>query len=461
MTIDPEPLRPDPERLLVTERGLLTDLYQLTMGASYLAEGATDQATFSLIVRKLPDDRGYLVMAGLEDALRYLEELRFPPEAIEYLDSLQLFPRQFLDYLASFRFEGEVRAVPEGRVCFAGEPLVEVTAPIIHAQLAETAVLNQVHYQTVLATKAARCVDAARGRVVVDFALRRTPGFEAGLKLARACYLVGFASTSNVLAGRAYGMPVAGTMAHSYITALPSEIEAFRAFARLFPRNTVLLIDTYDTVAGARKAATVGQELAAAGYRLRGVRLDSGDMIALSREVRAILDAAGLQDAMIFASGGFDEYEIARAVEAGAPIDAFGVGTRLGVSADAPYLDVAYKLAVYAGRPVRKLSLGKATLAGEKQVWRRRDRAGRFVGDVVGLRGEPAPAGDAEPLLETVMVGGRAVQPRPTLDELRARFQADFAALDPRYRRIRGPERYPVEYTSALTDIQQRAGEPR
>jgi nicotinate phosphoribosyltransferase len=436
---------------------LLTDLYELTMADSYLREGMFGRATFTLYVRSLPEHRGYLVFAGLEDALRHLEAMRFTAEDLAYLESLRLFSPQLLEYLQRFRFQGEVRAIPEGRLCFAGEPLVEITAPVIEAQLVESAVMNAIHYQTVLATKAARCVYAAQGRPVIDFALRRTPGVEASLRLARACAMVGFMATSNVLAGKRYGFAVAGTMAHSYILTFPSEIEAFRAFVRAFPEQAVLLIDTYDTLAGAEHAIQVGRELAEAGRQLRAVRLDSGDMVELSKRVRAMLDAAGLRQTRILASGGFDEFEIARVLEAGAPIDSFGVGTRLGVSADAPYLDMAYKLSAYEGRPVRKLSTGKATLAGEKQVWRCLDERGQFAGDIITRRDEPPPEPGAEPLLVCVMRDGRAVEPYPSLETLRSRFQADFARLDSRYKRILDPEHYPVSLSRALEELQAAA----
>jgi nicotinate phosphoribosyltransferase len=436
---------------------LLTDLYELTMAESYLREGMVGRATFTLYVRSLPEHRGYLVFAGLEDVLRHLEAMRFTAEDLAYLESLRLFSPQLLEYLRQFRFRGDVWAIPEGRLCFAGEPLLEITAPVLEAQLVESAVMNAIHYQTVLATKAARCIYAAQGRPVIDFALRRTPGVEASLRLARACAMVGFTATSNVLAGKRYGFAVAGTMAHSYILTFPSELEAFRAFVRAFPEQAVLLIDTYDTLAGARHAVEVGRELAEAGRQLRAVRLDSGDMVELSKQVRAILDAAGLRQTRILASGGFDEFEIARVLEAGAPIDSFGVGTRLGVSADAPYLDMAYKLSAYEGRPVRKLSTGKVTLAGAKQVWRRLDGQGRFAADTVTLREEPPPEPEAEPLLTCMMRDGRPVEPSPSLETLRSRFQADFARLDERYKRIVAPERYPVWLSPALAALQEAA----
>ena len=405
--------------------GLFVDLYQLTMGESYLAQGLSErEATFSVFFRSLPAGRGYLLAAGLEDALRYLEELRFSDDDLAYLEGAGLFSAAFLERLRSLRFSGSVRAVPEGTAVFPGEPLLEVTAPILEAQIAETMVLNALHLQTLVASKAARSVEAAGGRTLVDFSLRRTHGGEAGLKVARASYLAGFDATSNVLAGRRYGIPLAGTMAHSYVQSFGDELAAFRAFARAYPDDAILLVDTYDTLEGARLAVAVAHELEEDGHRLRGVRLDSGDLVELSRRVRDLLDRAGFADATIFASGGLDEAEIARLVEAGAAIDGFGVGTKMGVSADAPFLDLVYKLVEVDGRPVLKLSPGKATLPGRKQVWRIR-RDGLAVHDVLGLADS---GGDGEPLLHEVMRDGRATWSEP-LVESRERVRRERESL--------------------------------
>ena len=402
--------------------GLLVDLYQLTMGESYVAEGYSErEATFSLFFRTLPGGWGYALCAGLDSALDYLERLRVDEDDLAYQAETGLFRSPFLERLRGFRFSGLVRALPEGTAVFPQEPLLEVTAPLVEAQIAETMVLNVVHLRTLVASKAARSVEAARGRVLVDFSLRRTHGGEAGLAVARASYLAGFDSTSNVLAGRLYDIPVAGTMAHSYIQAFPDELEAFRAFARAFPDDCTLLVDTYDTVAGTRKAVVVAQELAARGHRLRGVRLDSGDVLELSRAARTILDEAGHEDAIVFVSGGLDEYEIARLLDAGAPIGGFGVGTKMGVSADAPFLDLVYKLVVLDGRPVLKLSEGKATLPGPKQV-RRVLEQGRAAHDVVGL--DDGGAG----LLREVMTGGRRTFTEP-LTAARERARAERESL--------------------------------
>jgi nicotinate phosphoribosyltransferase len=436
------------------DAALFTDLYELTMAASYLREGMTGQATFSLFVRKLPRGRAFLVAAGLEDALAYLAGFRFSEEAVAYVGRLGGFDASVLRALRELRFTGTVRAVPEGTVVFPDEPLLEVSAPIVEAQLVETAVMNACHLQTVLATKAARCVLAARGRPVVEFGLRRTSGIDGGMKAARCAYLAGATHSSNVLAGLYYGIPPTGTMAHSYVEAFPTELDAFRAFARAFPATTTLLIDTYDTIVAARKAVRVARELATRGERLAGVRLDSGDLLALSRAVREVLDAAGLHDVRIFASGGLDDEEIARLLDAGAPIDAFGVGTRMSVAADAPYLDMAYKLVRYAGRNVTKLSAGKETWTGPKQVYRWRDAAGRLAGDLIALADEPAPEG-AEPLLATVMAGGVPVAPPPSLEEIRARCAREVAALPPELRRLRDPGTYAPRYSDALVAAQR------
>jgi nicotinate phosphoribosyltransferase len=414
-------------------RGLLVDLYQLTMGESYVAEGVSERAaTFSLFFRTLPDGWGYALAAGLADALRYLEELRFSEDDLGYLEQTGLFGARFLERLRAFRFSGSVRALPEGTAVFPAEPLLELTAPLVEAQLAETMVLNEVHLQTLIASKAARSVGAAAGRTLVDFALRRTHGGEAGLKVARASYLAGFDSTSNVLAGKRFGIPIAGTMAHSYVESFESELDAFRAYARAYPDSAILLVDTYDTLEGARRAVTVARELAAEGHRLHGVRLDSGDLVALSHEAREVLDEAGFDDAMVFASGGLDEHSIAELLAAGAPIGGFGVGSKMGVSADAPFLDMAYKLVELEGRPVLKLSTGKATLPGRKQVWRVRD--GGAAHDVLGLDGSP---GRGAPLLHEVMRDGRATWSEP-LEESRERARRERQSLPEAARALEG-----------------------
>jgi len=441
--------------LLTRDAALFTDLYELTMAASYLREGMHGPATFSLFARTLPPGRSFLVAAGLEDVLNFLRDFRFSDDALSYLDSLDLFDPVFLERLHGLRFNGLVRAVPEGSVVFPNEPLLEITAPIIEAQVVETAVLNLVHFQTLLASKAARCVLAARGRPVVEFGLRRTHGIDAGMKAARCAFIAGASMSSNVLAGLHYGVPPTGTMAHSYVSAFPREIDAFRAFARAFPPRTTLLLDTYDTVAAARKAVVVAKEMEAKGHRLAGVRLDSGDLVALSKQVRQILDDAGLSDVKIFASGGLDDTSIDAYLAAGAPIDAFGVGTRMDVSADQPYLDMAYKLVEYDGRPVLKSSAGKETWAAQKQVYRRLRSGEGFAGDVIALREEPAPPGTVEILLRAVMERGRLLAPHPPLTAVRDYCAAQVASLPEDLRGLRPAAAYPVSYTERLVSLQR------
>jgi nicotinate phosphoribosyltransferase len=441
--------------LAARDAALFADLYELTMAASYFREGMREPSTFSLFVRTLPPDRSFLVAAGLEDVLEYLSAFRFSGDALAYLRRLGLFDAAFLDFLRDLRFTGSVRAVPEGTVVFPDEPLLEVTAPLIEAQLVETAVMNICHLQTVLASKAARVVLAARGRPVVDFGLRRTHGLDAGLKAARCSYIAGATMTSNLLAGLHYGIPVSGTMAHAYVTAFEREMDAFRAFAEAFPDRTILLIDTYDTVAAAGKAVTIARELAAGGHRLAGVRLDSGDLLALSREVRRVLDAGGFPDVKVFASGGLDEETLDRLLSAGAPIDAFGVGTRMTVSADAPYVDMAYKLVRYDSRDVLKLSPGKATWPGEKQVYRLTGIDGRLSGDVLALADELPPSPRAEALLCLVMEGGRITRPHAPLAEVRQRCARELAALPDGVRRLHGAERYRVTPSDPLVERQR------
>lgn len=429
--------------------GLFTDLYELTMAQAYYSQGMHQSATFGLTVRSYPPNRGYLVSAGLDDVLDYLSRLQFDDAAIGYLGSLGMFRPDFLDYLREVRFTGSVRAVPEGRLFFADEPMLEITAPIIEAQMAETYVINQMNLQTALATKAARCVWAAQGRGIADFASRRTHGSDAAMKMARASYVAGFASTSNVLAARHYGIPPAGTMAHSFISSFPSELDAFRAYAKYFPDRTVLLLDTYDTVAGAWNAVTVAKELEAEGNRLTAVRLDSGDYAELGRQVRRMLDDEGLDYVRILASGGLDEYELETLVQGGAPVDLFGVGTKAGVSADAPWSDMVYKLVCFDGRPVMKLSQGKVSLPGAKQIFRRYDGDDTLSGDIIGLQEESGPVG-SEALLVEVMSGGVRSSPSTPLSELRESFREEFTSLPARFKDLRRPPHFPVSISPRL-----------
>ena len=429
--------------------GLVTDLYELTMAASYRRLGMRDRATMSLYVRKLPEHRSYLVAAGIDRAVERLEHLGFDGAGVDYLVSTGHLRREDAEALARTRFTGDVRAVREGSIVFQDEPLLEVDAPIIEAQLAESLVLNAVHYPTLVASKAARCVAAARGRSVVEFGLRRAPGIEAGLEAARACFIAGFASTSNVDAGCVLGMPINGTVAHAFIEAMPDERTAFEAWALTSPGPVTLLVDTYDTLQGVRRAAALGRQLDRSGVKLQAVRLDSGDLDALSLGARRILDAAGLAHVKIFASGGLDEHAIDDLVRAGAPIDGFGVGTRICMSADAPVLDMAYKIVEYAGRPCLKLSAKKASLVGAKQVWRRRGIDGRFAEDRIAALDEPSPGGEWRPLLEPVVRGGRRLA-RRSIEDAR-RFHAEQVALLPlELRTLERAAAYPVALSKEL-----------
>ena len=430
---------------------LLTDLYEFTMAAALLAEGkAEEPATFSLFVRNLPSSRGYLVAAGLHEALRFLRDWRFGDEAVDRLGRTAPFDPAFLDWLRSVRFTGRVRAVPEGRIVFANEPLIEIDGPFGAAQLLETILLNLFTFPTAVTTKAARCREAAQGRTLVDFALRRAHGADAGMAVARAAAIAGFAATSNVAAADRYGLPASGTMAHSFVTAVAGgaaegELSAFRTFAEHYRGDPVLLVDTWDTAGGIDHAVIVAKELAATGRRLAGIRLDSGDVVALARLARERLDAAGLPDVAVVASGGLDEYEIARLLAAGAPVNGFGVGTNFATSADAPTLETVYKLVAVDGRPMAKRSTGKATLPGAKQVWRRPG----FGGDVLALADEADPAPGAEPLLEAVDLGDEP-NDRDAVAAARERFEADWSVLPKEYRDLTNPTRYGVEVSGRL-----------
>ena len=433
---------------------LLVDLYELAMADSYFRHGMNDRATFALFVRSLPPNRSFLVSAGLDTALAFLEDLHFSDEAIAYLESLHLFSEGFLDYLRGFRFTGDVRAIPEGEVFFPPEPLVEVSGPRIEAQIVETFLLNVLNFQVMVASKAARNVLAARGRSVVDFSPRRAHGADAALKAARAAYIAGCTGTSNVLAGMLYGIPVVGTMAHSYIMSFSDEIEAFRAFAQDFPSNAVLLIDTYDTLQGAANAIAVGREMAERGAKLRGVRIDSGDLVAQSRAVRRTLDAAGFREVQILLSGDLNEHKIADMLAQGAAVDAFGVGTELGTSADAPHIGGVYKLVEDEKGYRIKLSTGKATLPGRKQVWRRLDAEGQPAGDLITLLDEPGPR-DGIPLLKEVMRAGRR-QAAESLVEVRRRCTERLVALPEEQQQLDDVLPYHVALSPNLGALRER-----
>ena len=440
---------------------LSTDLYQLTMIAGYHAAELMDRATFELYVRRLPPNRSFLIAAGLEQAVEYLENLRFSAEEINHLRSLAVLqgarPQFFDEYLPRFRFSGDVWAVEEGTPVFPPAPLLRVTAPLPEAQLVETSLLALIGFQTSVASRAARMVEAAAGRAVVEFGARRAHGIEAGVLAARAAFLSGCESTSNVEAGRRFGIPVSGTMAHSWITAFPTEIAAFRQYAEVFGDSTVMLLDTYDTIAAAR--AIVASQL-----RPRAVRLDSGDLADLSRRVRAILDEGDLRDTAIFVSGDLDEWRIAEIVAAGAPVDGFGVGAALSTSSDVPSLGAIYKLVEIdrdgAPVPIMKRSPGKESYPGRKQVWRRLE-GGTAVQDLIELEGPEPPEGPHRPLLGRVMRAGRTESSSSPLSELRDRCRTAVAELPASVRRLRDPARYAVRLGAALQAAIDRASRLR
>ena len=436
---------------------LFTDLYELTMAASYHARGLDEPATFDLFFRDLPEQRRFLISCGLEQALDYLEALRFDGDALSYLGSLGLFDASFLDRLGELRFTGEVWAVPEGAALFEQEPLVRVTAPLIEAQLVETYLLNCLSHQTMVASKAARVALACGDREFVDFSARRVQGPDAALRGSRASHVGGAAATSLTLAGQVYGIPVRGTMAHSYVMRFAHEADAYRSFALDLPQRAVLLIDTYDTVNGARLVVEVAEELATQGVGVQAVRLDSGDLGALARQVRSVLDDGGLEEVRIIASGDLDEHRIESLLADGAPIDSFGVGTKMGASTDAPSLNAVYKLVEDADGPKLKLSTDKVTLPGRKQV-HRRTAGGSFEGDVIALHEEDVPGG--QPLLEPVLADGARTAPPPPLDALRRRCRETLDLLPERLRGIDTVdfEAYPVEISSRLKELVDQIG---
>lgn len=432
--------------MIASDSLLLTDLYQLNMMQAYYDRGLTETAVFELFVRKLPARRGFLMAAGLEQAVDFLESLHFTDDEIAYLDRSGRFARGFLDRLAGFRFTGSVDAVPEGTIVFPNEPLLRVIAPLPQAQLVETRLINLVHFETIVASKAARMVLAAPGKRLVDFGLRRAHGAEAGLLAARASYLAGFAGTATILAERMFGVPIFGTMAHSFIQAHDDETAAFEHFARSRPEGLVLLIDTYDTEKAAAKVVALAPRLAREGISIRGVRIDSGNLGAHARQVRRILDDGGLRDVTILASGGLDEDQLLDLTRQGAPIDAYGIGTSLVTSSDVPALDCAYKLQEYAGVPRRKRSEGKATWPGRKQVWRRSDASGRIAGDTLTLEGDRQ---DGEPLLRPIMREGRRLADMPSLAAARAHAAEQLLRLPEPLCRLEAMT-VPVEVAPAL-----------
>jgi len=427
---------------------LLTDLYMLTMLQGFFHEGMEEPATYEFFVRDLPPERGFLLAAGLEQVLEYLETVRFSEQELAWLASTERFDQDFVDYLGRFRFSGDVYAMAEGTVFFPNEPILRVTAPIPQAQFIETRVINLLHFQTLLASKAARCVLVAPGKLLVDFGLRRAHGAEAGLLAARAAYLAGFGGTATVLAGKQYDIPIFGTMAHSFVQAHSTESAAFEAFAHAQPNNVVLLIDTYDTEAAAQKVVELAPRLKAEGIAIKGVRLDSGNLGDHARKVRKILDEGGLSRTNIFSSGNLDEHMLRELLQAGAPIDGFGIGTRLDTSADAPYLDCAYKLVEYAGHPRRKRSEGKATWPGRKQVYRDYDDQGQYMqADVITME-DDVPQG--VPLIQAVMKGGQRLQPAEPLATSRERAARQLAQLPEHLRALGTTPPFLVTISPAL-----------
>jgi nicotinate phosphoribosyltransferase len=434
----------------ITRSALLTDFYQLAMTQAYIDRGKTGTAVFEFFARKLPPRRGFLIAAGLDQALDFLDDFKFSSGDIEWLAKTGRFDSNLLNYLADMRFTGDVHAMPEGTIFFPDEPILRVTAPLPEAQMAESRLINILHFQTLIASKAARHVLLAPGKLLVDFGFRRAHGAEAGVMAARASYIAGFAGTATVLAGELFDIPLYGTMAHSFIEAFEDEAAAFLAFAESRPKDLTLLIDTYDTETAARKIVALSEKLEAKGISIGAVRLDSGDLVQLSKSVRRILDEGGLPDVKIFGSGGIDDAELIDFRESGAPIDGFGIGTSLTTSIDLPALDCAYKLQEYDGLPRRKRSFGKATWPGRKQVWRSYGPDGRMEGDVITPEGVPQPG---EPLLQPVMKAGRRIGRAPTLAEIRERAASELERLPEPLCRLEPEASYPIKISEPLRGL--------
>ena len=432
---------------------LLTDLYQLTMMQGYHDAGMEDVAVFEFFVRKLRPGRGFLMAAGLEQSLEFLENLHFSSGELAWLKSTGHFTKEFLDSLERLRFTGDVHAMPEGTIFFPNEPILRVTAPIAQAQLVETRLINLLHFQTLIASKAARMALMAPDKLLVDFGLRRSHGAEAGLLAARASYIAGFSGTATVQAGMQFGIPIFGTMAHSFVQAHDVEAQAFEHFAHAQPENVVLLIDTYDTEEAARKVVSLAPKLESKGIRIKGVRIDSGNLADHAHKVRHILDEGRLQHVTIFASGDLDEYALRDMLGSGAPVDGFGIGTRMDTSSDVPYLDCAYKLEEYAGKARRKRSEGKQTWPGRKQVYRSYNRDGRMVSDVVTVEGDTQ---QGEPLIVAVMRGGKRLAEGPTLADIRNHASVNLARLPEPLRKLQEPYSYQVEISGALHELAER-----
>ena len=454
---------------------LLLDLYELTMAESYSVYKKNTFATFDLFVRELPVNRAYLVACGLEDILAYIRELRFTRDDINYLKKQRLFSTDFLKYLTHFRFRGDIWAIPEGTVFFTNEPMIRVTASILEAQIIESFLLNTINLQTMIAAKASRVVCAGRGKGLYDFSLRRTHGSEAGIKVARAAYIAGFNGTSCVLAGKLYGIPIVGTMAHAFVMSFKHELDSFLAYSETFPGRTTLLVDTYDIKKGIKNAITAGLYLKEKGRRLQGVRLDSGDIVSLSKLARRMLDKAGLDYVKIFASGNLDEFKIRDLLQRGARVDNFGVGTHMGTSIDAPSLDIIYKISEVTdedGRflPTMKLSKAKVTYPGRKQVFRVQDKYGRFVKDVLGLEKEKInPALSTKgggsslgkggvkgrPLLIKVVDKGKVIYQSPSLDKIRLFTRSNLARFTAALKEVYSRYKYPVIVSPRLKKLRR------
>jgi len=434
---------------------LLTDLYQLTMMQSYLDHDLTDTAVFEFFVRKLPDNRNFLIACGLEQVLQYLQRLHFSGQELEWLTGCGHFSMDFVNYLANFRFSGDVHAMNEGTIFFPDEPVLRVTAPLPMAQLVETRMINILQFQILIASKSARVVLAAPDKLLVDFGLRRSHGAEAGLMASRASFIAGLSGTSNVLAEPVFGIPAFGTMAHSYILAHDSEKEAFLHYARSHPENAVLLIDTYDTEQAAKKVVSIAPALKNEGIAIRGVRLDSGDLAEHAGRVRHILDRGGLNKVTIFASGNLDEYKLAEIEARHAPINGYGIGTRLTTSSDAPCLDCAYKLQEYAGIARRKISEGKATWPGRKQVYRIIEH-GHMVSDIITVENDPQ---DGEALIHPVMQSGKIITPSPPLSAIREHAAKELAALPEHLRSLEAASSFQVKISDVLKQLAREADE--
>lgn len=432
---------------------LLTDLYQLTMLQGYFDHAMEENAVFEFFVRKLPSQRNFFIAGGLEQALSFVENLRLTSEELEWISSHRAFRPAFVRYLEKLHFTGDIHAMAEGTVFFPNEPILRVTAPLPQAQLVESRLINLLHFQTLIASKAARSVLVAPNKLLVDFGLRRAHGAEAGLLAARASYLAGFAGSATVLAAPLFGIPIFGTMAHSFIQAHDDEIVAFDHFAHSLPDNVILLIDTYDTEAAAEKVVRLAPKLEQEGIRIKGVRLDSGDLADHAFKVRGILDRGGLKDVTIFASGSVDEYLLEQLIQKGAPIDGFGIGTHMDTSADAPYLDCAYKLVEYAGKARRKRSEGKVLWPGRKQVYRSYDDDGRMTGDVLTVEGDVR---EGEPLIRQFMKAGQRVSAGESLHDLRKRALAEIKRLPRSLLTLDHAPNYPVTVSEALRNLAQQ-----